>query len=59
VPLPLVPWLERVIVIYAQTVTEYAKVDQGTVSIGPRTTGDTVHGFPTQSLNFEARWGGG
>jgi hypothetical protein len=59
VPLPLVPWLERVIVIYAHTVIEYAKVDHGTVAILPRTTGPTVHDFPTQSLHFEARWGGG
>jgi hypothetical protein len=58
VPLPLVGWLERVVVIYAQTVIDYAKVDDGNVVSLQRTTGPTVHGFPTQSLNFEARWGG-
>jgi hypothetical protein len=56
IPLPLVPWLERVIVVYVSTVIEYARIVDPQINILPRSPGPDAHGYPTLCLNFEARW---
>jgi hypothetical protein len=56
VPVPLVGWLERVIVVYARTAADHAKLVGVNVDALPRSDGPVLHGFPTLNLNFEARW---
>jgi hypothetical protein len=57
VPVPLVAWLESVVVIYARTVAEQARLTGVRIDVLPRAEGGYLHGFPTLKLNFEARWG--
>jgi hypothetical protein len=56
IPVPLVGWLERVIVVYARTVADHAKLVGVNVDVLPRTEGSVLHGLPTVRLHFEARW---
>lgn len=57
IPIPLVAWLERVVVVYAQTCLEFAQAKGVRVSVLPRSPGVENQGYPTMSLHFEVRWG--
>ena len=57
IPIPLVAWLERVVVVYAQTCLEFAQARGVRISVLPRSPGPMNQGYPTMSLHFEVRWG--